>query len=162
MEKAPTKLVILLVTLIILFPINLGVCFYLGYNTAFKKIQNLGPYFLPKEAVVVKVIDGDTIEITSPNKIGSGLDRVSSRSVRYLGIDAPNPGEKNYKESKVANERLVLGKTVKLEYDTPQNDKYGRILAWVWLEDKIINKEMVKNGLAKPYIVEGQNLKYKF
>lgn len=163
------KLLFAIVLLITLLPVNFGVGFFAGYKIGLDKpqttlstdkLQNLGPYFLPHEGIVTQVFDGDTIEITSPDPIGQGLDRVSSRSVRYLGIDAPNVGEINYNEAKVYNERLVLGKKVTLEYDTPQNDKYGRILTWVWLEGKLINREMISSGLAKPLIVDGQKLKY--
>lgn len=158
-SSSHTRLLIIIILLLII----LGLSYYLGCKTASDKIQNLGPYFLPKEGIVVKVLDGDTIEIAPPNQISpiaQPLDRISSRSVRYLGIDAPNQGDEKFKEAKVANERLVLGKKVTLEYDTPQNDKYGRILAWVWFDGKLINKEMLVNGLAKPFLMEGQKLKY--
>lgn len=163
------KLLFAIVLLITLLPVNFGVGFFAGYKIGFNKsqttptvnqLQNLGPYFLPKEGIVTQVNDGDTIEITSIGSIGQGFDRVSFRSVRYLGIDAPNAGEDKFEEAKVYNERLVLGKKITLEYDTPQNDKYGRILAWVWLDNKLINKEMLISGLAKPLTMEGQHLKY--
>lgn len=163
------KLLIAIVLLITLLPVNFGVGFFAGYKIGFNKsqtmptinqLQNLGPYFLPKEGIVTQVNDGDTIEITAVDPIGQGLDRVSSRSVRYLGIDAPNAGEDKFEEAKIYNERLVLGKKVTLEYDTPQNDKYGRILAWIWLDGKLINKEMIISGLAKPLTIDGQRLKY--
>lgn len=180
MSPLSRRTVILLITLIILLPVNFGIGFFAGYKIALNKsqsvspgeLQNLGPYYLPKEAIVVNVIDGDTIEISPPNQIPqitpiplispivSLFDRLSTRSIRYLGIDAPNPGEDNFQEAKIYNERLVLGKKVTLEYDTPQNDKYGRILAWVWLNDKLINKEMLASGLAKPLTMENQKLKY--
>jgi len=160
MPKLRKKTLILLVLLILLLPLNFGLGFFLGHKIAFDKLQALGPYFLPQKVIVAKVVDGDTIEVTSPLSIGQGQDRVSSRSVRYLGIDAPNPGEPDFGEAKIANERLVLGKTVTLEYDTAQNDKYGRILAWIWLNGKLINQEMLTLGLAKPLIMEGQHLKY--
>lgn len=138
----------------------MGLSYYAGFKTASDNIQNTGPYFLPKEAIVVKVVDGDTIEITSLDTIGQGKDRVSSRSIRYLGINAPEAGEEHFQDAKRINERLVLGKKVTLEYDAPQNDKYGRILAWVWFEGKLINEEMIKSGFSKPFMMEGQKLKY--
>jgi endonuclease YncB( thermonuclease family) len=156
----PKKYLIIFVLVILSLPINFGVGFLLGVKSQNNKIQNLGPYYLPKEAVVSKVIDGDTIEITSPYTIGFGNDKTSYKEVRYLGINSPEVGAPNFQEAKIANERLVLGKKVTLEYDTPQNDKYGRILAWVWLDGKLISREMINTGLAVPFTMENQKLKY--
>lgn len=142
------KYLILFVIVILALPINFGLGFYLGHQTALQKLET--PSSLPAEALVTKVFDGDTIEIDTPQKL----------SVRYLGIDAPDKGKPNYKEAKETNERLVLSKKVTLEYDTPQNDKYGRILAWVWLDGKLINREMINSGYAIPFIMENQKLKY--
>lgn len=154
------KYLILFVIIILALPLNFGFGFYLGHKISLDKLQNFGPYFLPLEGVVAKIPDGDTLEITSLDKIPLGLDKVSARSVRLLGISSPEAGKPNYKEAKTALERLVLGKKVTLEYDTPQNDKYGRILAWVWLDRKLINQEMINLGLAVPFTMEGQKLKY--
>lgn len=142
------KYLILFVIIILALPINFGIGFYLGYKFAPPKtiISNA----LPASAVVTKVFDGDTIEINTPQKI----------SIRYLGIDAPDKGKPNYKESKEYNEKLVLGKKITLEYDENQNDKYGRILAWVWINGKLINQEMITSGYAIPLIMENQKLKY--
>jgi endonuclease YncB( thermonuclease family) len=154
------KYLVLFVIVILLLPVNFGMGFLMGASSQKNKIQNLGPYYLPKEAVVSKVIDGDTIEITSPYTIGFGNDKVSYKEVRYLGVNSPDQGEKNFQEAKVANERLVSGKRISLEYDTPQNDKYGRILAWVWLDGKLISQEMLNTGYAVPFTMESQKLKY--
>lgn len=155
------KILFLLVLLILLLPLNFGFGFFLGAKSQIVKLQNLGPYYLPSTGIVTKVPDGDTIEITSSDKIPNGPDKVSARSVRLLGIAAPEAGATNYKEAKTTLERLVLGKKVTLEYDANQNDKYGRILAWIWLDGKLINQEMITSGLAAPFTMEGQILKYK-
>jgi len=82
---------------------------------------------------VVRIIDGDTIEVCCV--FG---DRVK---VRYIGIDTPEihhpmKGVEPYgKEAVETNRKLVDGKTVRLEFDVEQRDKYGRILAYVYLED---------------------------
>lgn len=160
MPSLNPKILALITIIILSLPLNFGLGFFLGYKVTANKIENLGPYYLPKEAIVTKVIDGDTVQITSPYNIGFGKDKVSYKEVRYLGINSPDANETNYKEAKIANERLVLGKKIILEYDAPQEDKYGRILAWVWLDGKLINKEMLKTDLAIPFIMEGQKLKY--
>ncbi len=82
---------------------------------------------------VVRVIDGDTIQVCCV--FG---DRVK---VRYIGVDTPEThhpmrGVERYgMEAAEANRKLVDGKTVRLEFDVQQLDRYGRTLAYVYLED---------------------------
>lgn len=85
---------------------------------------------------VVRVLDGDTIEI-------EGGERV-----RYLGVNAPESGQPFSTEATRENERLVAGRTVNLEFDVQTQDRYGRLLAHIWVGDTLINKEIVKNGYA--------------
>jgi len=93
----------------------------LGWKTgAFERIQN---YYQIKElfpaiGIVAKVEDGDTFVLKNGVK------------VRLLGIDAPT-GKTPASDYLEAN---VAGKEVFLEYDRYQDDKYGRILAWVWID----------------------------
>ncbi len=75
----------------------------------------------PKEGIVSQIRDGDTFALTN------GVE------VRMLGIDAPNRGAKNFNEATDALAQRILGKRVYLEYDRYQDDKYGRVLAWVWV-----------------------------
>ena len=80
------------------------------------------------EATVVRVIDGDTIEVE--------IDGTSYR-VRYIGIDTPEtvhpqkPVECFGKEASEKNRELVEGKRVRLEKDVSDTDKYGRLLRYV-------------------------------
>lgn len=89
---------------------------------------------------VLRVVDGDTIELSGGEK------------VRYIGIDTPetgNGGECFFEEAKKKNEELVLGKTVRLEKDVSERDRYGRLLRYVYVGDLFINKIMVEAGYAK-------------
>jgi micrococcal nuclease len=88
---------------------------------------------------VVEVIDGDTVKIDTGEK------------VRYIGIDTPEKGELFCEECTKKNEELVLGKEVGLERDVSITDKYGRLLAYVWVGDLMVNSEMVKTGYAHAY-----------
>jgi micrococcal nuclease len=88
---------------------------------------------------VVEVIDGDTVKIDTGEK------------VRYIGIDTPEKGELFCEECKKKNEELVLGKEVGLERDISITDKYGRLLAYVWVRDLMVNSEMVRTGYAHAY-----------
>lgn len=99
---------------------------------------------------VLSVIDGDTVIIDDGKK---------SR-IRYLGIDTPeiayqgSPGDPMSEEAKDFNAKLVQGKTVKLEFDEEKYDVYGRILAYVYVDDLLVNEELLKEGLATALIIE--------
>ena len=87
---------------------------------------------------VRRVIDGDTIELVDGTK------------VRYLGINTPEVGQPGAEEATEANRALVEGKKVRLECDTPKKqDKYGRALAYVYVDDTFINGELLRKGLAE-------------
>lgn len=94
---------------------------------------------------VNRVIDGDTIEI-------EGGERV-----RYLGIDTPETADPRKPvqcfgiEASKKNQELVEGKTVRLEKDITDRDKYGRLLRYVWVGDLFVNLELVKQGFATSY-----------
>jgi len=94
---------------------------------------------------VIRVIDGDTIEI-------EGGERV-----RYIGIDTPEtvdprkPVQCFGVEASRKNKELVDGKEVRLEKDITDKDKYGRSLRYVWVGETLINLELVKQGFANSY-----------
>jgi len=76
----------------------------------------------PKSGVVREVIDGDNIYLEN------------GQSVRLIGINAPERGKENFEEAKIRLDKLATGKKVYLEYDRYQDDSYGRVLAWVWVD----------------------------
>lgn len=95
---------------------------------------------------VVRVIDGDTIEI-------EGGERV-----RYIGIDSPesigaeNGPECFGAEAWAKNQELVGGKMVRLEKDTSERDKFGRLLRYVYVGDVFVNQELVRLGFARAVV----------
>lgn len=97
---------------------------------------------------VIRVLDGDTIEIESGER------------VRYLGINAPESGQPFSTESTRENERLVAGRIVNLEFDVQTQDRYGRLLAHIWVGNMLVNKEIVKNGYAVSETIQ-PNVKYQ-
>lgn len=101
-----------------------------------------------KEAVVNRIIDGDTIEIENKT------------SVRLLGINTPEKGELYYTEAKDFLEMILLNKTVSLEFGRERYDLYGRLLAYVFFNDKNVNKEMVDEGYANIYFPAGRDKYY--
>ncbi len=100
------------------------------------------------EAKVVRVIDGDTIEVD----IGGKLYKV-----RYIGTDTPEtvhpskPVECFGKEASNKNRELVEGKIVRLEKDVSEMDRYGRLLRYVWVGGIFVNDSLVRQGYAYAY-----------
>ncbi|MEN9342243.1 MAG: hypothetical protein RIQ54_499 [Candidatus Parcubacteria bacterium] len=97
---------------------------------------------------VARVVDGDTIVLTTGEKI------------RYIGIDTPetvNPKKEIEcfgKEASLLNKELVEGKRVRLEKDISQTDAYGRLLRFVYVQDEtgaevLVNRELVLRGFAR-------------
>lgn len=108
--------------------------------------------FTPKPApsgewrVVVRVIDGDTLEL-------DGGERV-----RLIGVDTPEsvdprrPVEYFGKEASAFTRRLAEGKRARLAYDQEGSDRYGRTLAYVYLEDgTFLNAEIIRQGYGHAY-----------
>lgn len=91
---------------------------------------------------VAAVIDGDTIEIEGGQR------------VRYLGIDTPEIGQPFYEEAWNKNKELVLGKNVRLEVcKSEPRDKYGRLLAYVYVNQTMVNREILISGYARILII---------
>ena len=93
----------------------------------------------------IRVIDGDTIELSS------------GRRVRYIGINTPEIRRTDAitkelgKSAKAYNEDLVLDRAVRLVFDVKQEDKYGNLLAYVYVGDTFVNAELVRSGYASAY-----------
>lgn len=91
---------------------------------SFDKIKNYYELktLFPTSTTIIQVEDGDTMIMKS------GL------RLRLIGIDAPDRGQKNYTEATNELSNQVTNKRVYLEYDRYQDDKYSRVLAWVWID----------------------------
>lgn len=135
---------------------------WIGWN----QIKNIKNYYslkqiFPQKSEVEEIIDGDTIIIKN------------GMTLRLLGIDAPNRGTVGFDNSKNYLTFLTINKLIKLEYDVYQDDKYGRILAYVWVnclesikeychdDQALVNEVMLKQGFAQKVIYEKRKkLKY--
>src|SRR5262249_50511408 len=113
---------------------------------------------------VLHVVDGDTIRVQLPS---------GPTAVRLIGIDAPEEHESdrldraarsNHRSKatiqalgRLASEftrRRLLGRSVSLELDAEERDRYGRLLAYVWLDERtLFNAEIVRAGYATAYTV---------
>lgn len=113
----------------------------------------------PDEARVASVSDGDTIELEN------------GQSVRLIGINAPDRGEDGFELSRDYLKDLIEGEEVKLEYDSYQEDKFGRLLAYVFEKcrtsigcengKRMVNFVMVKKNLAE-FVVYKDRRKLKY
>jgi micrococcal nuclease len=99
-------------------------------------------------AFVSRVIDGDTVELTTGEK------------VRLLGINAPETGQSCSLEAKTNLEQLTLNKTVFLEKEIEDTDTYGRLLRYVWVDNTLVNELLVEQGLAHVYMF-GEDSEYE-
>jgi micrococcal nuclease len=98
------------------------------------------------DCAVIHVVDGDTIHV----QCGARVEKV-----RYIGIDAPEihhpfwGEEPGGRDAAALNRRLVGGRPVRLELDVRARDQYGRLLAYVWAGDLMVNAELVRLGYAQ-------------
>ena len=130
----------------------LGACFFL--ITWLIASPLLGRFGRPSacgvvepDGLVTRVVDGDTVELAS------------GRRVRYIGIDAPELRVKvgdrwRWAPQPMAeaawakNRALVEGRRVRLEYDRELCDRYHRQLAYLFVDGRFVNRELVEAGLA--------------
>jgi micrococcal nuclease len=100
---------------------------------------------------VSSVLDGDTFRIKYQGK---------TQSIRLLGVDAPESTKTRYKhlecfgtEAKNYLKSLIDKKKITFQFDPSQDQKdiYDRLLAYVYLDDELINQKMVEDGYAKEY-----------
>lgn len=129
----------------------------------------------PDCARVMNVVDGDTIDIflykaRQPGDLDCFSADLESKAilmrkrerVRLIGVDTPEtvhpfkPLEKFGKEASNYTKAQLSGQVVQLEYDLTKRGKYGRLLAYIHLEERHFNAELVRKGFAFAY------LKYPF
>lgn len=89
-----------------------------------------------KIVYVTKIVDGDTLVI-------EGGDHV-----RLLGIDTDERGQKCYGVAKERLSELTLGKQVEVQFGPERTDQYGRLLAYIFLNEENVNLKLVSEGYA--------------
>ena len=107
---------------------------------------------------VIRAIDGDTLLIS--------MDGIET-AVRLIGINAPESvhpeAEKNTAEGEQASlwlKQYIAGKRVTLEYDQELNDRYGRTLAYVYVDNMMLEDALLTMGLARTLTME-PNIRYQ-
>jgi len=108
-------------------------------------------------AKVVKVVDGDTLDVEFNGK---------TERIRLLLVDTPEtvhpskPVEPFGPEASKFAKETLSNQRVKLEFDVSERDKYGRLLAYVWIDGKMFNELLLEKGLARVAYVYPPNVKY--
>lgn len=108
------------------------------------------------DAEIVRVVDGDTMKVTIGKK---------EETIRLLIVDTPETKDPNKpiqpfgKEATAYAVKNLDGKSVKLELDVSERDRYGRLLVYLWIGDKLFNEMLLKNGLARVAVYQ-PNVKY--
>lgn len=90
----------------------------------------------PTRVEVKRVIGGQYLKV-SPD------DRVV-----YAGIRTPHENEPFHDEARMRNEELVLGQELRLRFDDVTRDEDGRLMAYAFIDDLMINDVLVREGLA--------------
>lgn len=112
------------------------------------------------EVTLSKCVDGDTAKFSFPDG--------EIYSTRFLAIDTPesvHPTKKAEAYGKEASEytcnKLTNAKKIELEYDRNSDwkDRYDRLLAWVFVDDELLQVNLIKEGLAEVAYLYGD---YKY
>jgi micrococcal nuclease len=159
----------IIVLLIVLFLLPLGI--YCAHNTASDSPGTVtipfGKSYNYEDILVKRAVDGDTLVLENGER------------VRLIGIDTPemHESEKLHRDSRKTGmdvrtiqalgkrsyeftRKLLENQRVRLEFDVEKNDKYGRLLAYVFLKDgTCANAEIVKQGYAS-LMTYRPNVKY--
>jgi micrococcal nuclease len=105
-----------------------------------------------ENAVVTKIVDGDTIHVRIN---GNNKDEI----IRFLGINTPEKGKEYYKEAKDFLIKTIENNSIEILRDITDKDQYGRKLRYVFYDNRMINVEILENGLATSFMLD--NLVYE-
>lgn len=97
---------------------------------------------------VARVVDGDTLELND------------GRTVRLIGINTPERGQPYYDEAREFLRSMVENQNIELEFDVEETDQYRRTLAYVWVDDTLINEAIIAEGYANSFTFP-PNVKYQ-
>ena len=104
-----------------------------------------------KEPVFVsQVVDGDTFK------------DLNGQSYRLLGINTPEKNKPYYKEAKDFLKKEIENKSIEILRDVEDTDRYHRKLRYIFHNNNLINVEIVQNGLATTFMLDGLKYKDKF
>ena len=107
---------------------------------------------------IQRVVDGDTLLLPD------------GRRLRLIGINCPesvkpdHPVEPFGPEASDFTKEFIGGSKVRLQFDREREDQYGRLLAYVFVGDKLLNEELIRAGLARyePHYRYSEAMKRRF
>jgi endonuclease YncB( thermonuclease family) len=111
-------------------------------------------------AHVTRVVDGDTMKVTLED------GRATEETIRLLLVDTPETVHPSKEvqpfgpEASAYAKRILTNQEVQLEIDVSERDKYGRLLAYLWIGDEMFNEMLLEEGLARVAYVIPPNIKY--
>ena len=163
----PVKIILLVILLFLPISLYANEPIKIYYAGGGKFTIPFGRSYNYADILVKRVIDGDTIQLET------------GEMVRLIGIDTPeiHDSDKLYRDSARTKQdvttikemgwraykftkSLIEGKRVSLEFDVEKHDKYGRLLAYVYLKDKtFVNAKIVEEGYASLMTIS-PNVKY--
>jgi len=112
---------------------------------------------------VVRVVDGDTLVVRAPNARNAVVRHQRGVKLRLLGIDCPETVKPNHPiepwgpEATEFTKRFIAGSPIRLQLDQRRIDQYERYLAYVFVDDQMLNEELVRAGLAHVSIFSGDS-----
>ena len=115
---------------------------------------------------IVRVVDGDTLVITGAEGIQNQAESLRHNQqvrIRLLSIDTPEtvkpgaPIEPWGQEATQFTRQFVAQGSVRLRFDRRRVDQYNRFLAYVYVNDRMLNEELARAGLAKVKVYPGDS-----
>jgi micrococcal nuclease len=92
---------------------------------------------------IERIVDVDTLLLTN------------GAQVRLIGVKTPEPSPSDHSvdawgpEARQFTETFLSGRLVRLQFDRQRLDRDRRLLAYVWVEDRMLNEELIRAGLAR-------------
>ena len=110
---------------------------------------------------VLRVVDGDTLIVAPPREHA----RPGRREIRLrlLGIDCPETVKPNHPvepwgpEAAEFTRQFVAGGSIQLRFDKRRLDRYDRYLAYVSVDQQMLNEQLVRAGLASVTVYPGDS-----
>ncbi len=104
---------------------------------------------------LVRVVDGDTLVVRPAEDAGGSSGQSLQAYVRLIGIDTPetvkpdHPIEPWGPEATEFTRRFLASGRLELRMDKRRKDRYDRFLAYVYVDGRMLNEELVRAGLAR-------------
>lgn len=89
------------------------------------------------------------------------VEELGKMEVRFIGVDSPEKEEAGYEEAKAYTDKQLsdaLKIILEMEPRGDQYDRYGRLLAWVWIDDQLLQAKLIENKHVKIRYLEDDYL----